>query len=529
MSREGSVDSDGVGYIMESVGTSTMLLSAPGADDISRSPSPFTASSRRKPPPRGGLTGKLVYTIAAAAFGSAFQHGYNTGVVNAPAKLIAEWIKHTEPNSTLNGTEIVSGMSEDKVTMIWSIIVAVFCVGGMIGGSVVGIVADSFGRKKGLLFNNIFVLLAVLCECSAKWLSSYKLIILGRLLIGFNSGMNAGLVPVYLNEVSPPNLKGAVGTVYQFVITLSIMISQLLGLESVLGTETGWPLLFGFTIIPAILQLITFPICPESPKHILKTTGNELQAKQVLVWLRGTLDVSDEMELMKAENEADKNVPRVTLRELTSNPSLRMPLIICVTLMVAQQFSGINAVMYFSTKIFSMAQLSENAAQLATLGVGAMNVAMTFVSLIVIEKAGRKTLLLAGFIGMFASTIVLTFSLVIKDGGAFIANCSVISMLLFVLFFSIGPGSIPWFMTSELFSVAARPTATGVGVVVNWTANFIVGLGFLPLIGIMKSYVFVLFIVFQALSSLFIWYKVPETKNRTIEEITAMFRHSSYQ
>ncbi|BES88883.1 transporter [Nesidiocoris tenuis] len=475
-----------------------------------------------------GLTGRLVYTIAAAAFGSAFQHGYNTGVVNAPAELIEKWIREIESNrsSGYNETEFV--VTDAKITMIWSTIVSVFCVGGMIGGSIVGVVADRLGRKNGLLYNNIFVLLAVLCECSSKWLGSYELIILGRFFIGLNSGLNAGLVPVYLNEVSPSNLKGAVGTVYQFVITLSIMISQLLGLESVLGTESGWPLLFGLTAVPALLQLLMFPICPESPKHVLKSTGNELQAKQVLVWLRGSLDVHEEMEQMKAEYEADKNSSKVTLRELTSNPSLRMPLIISVALMVAQQFSGINAAMYFSTKIFSMADLSEKSAQLATLGVGAMNVAMTFVSLVVIEKAGRKTLLLVGFIGMFVSTLILTVSLVVVNM-VFLTYMSVAGMLLFILFFSIGPGSIPWFITSELFSVAARPTASGVAVVVNWTANFIVGIGFLPLASLLDAYVFLIFAFFQAIFTVFIWFKVPETKNRTVEEISAMFRQASYQ
>uniref|UniRef100_A0A146LZR5 Solute carrier family 2, facilitated glucose transporter member 1 n=1 Tax=Lygus hesperus TaxID=30085 RepID=A0A146LZR5_LYGHE len=534
MSREGSVDSDadGVGFIMESrgVGASTMLLTPPG-ESVSRSPSPFTTRAPRKPPPQGGLTGRLVFTIAAAAFGSAFQHGYNTGVVNAPAALIQKWISQTiDINQTaeINGTLTENRGSEtSQITVIWSIIVSVFCVGGMIGGSIVGIVADRLGRKMGLIYNNIFVVLAVLCECSAKWLQSYQLIIIGRFFIGLNSGLNAGLVPVYLNEVSPANLKGAVGTVYQFVITISIMISQLLGMESVLGTEGGWPLLFGLTLVPAIIQLITFPICPESPKHILKTTGNELQAKQVLVWLRGTLDVHSEMEAMKAEHEADKNASRVTLRELTGNPSLRMPLIICVTLMIAQQFSGINAVMYFSTKIFMMAGLSDAASQQATLGVGAMNVMMTFVSLVVIEKAGRKTLLLAGFAGMFVSTLLITVSMAINI--AFLTYLSVAGTLLFVLFFSIGPGSIPWFITSELFSVAARPTATGVAVVINWTANFIVGIGFLPLANLMGSYVFLVFAISLALFTVFIWFKVPETKDRTIEEISTMFRQASYQ
>lgn len=118
-----------------------------------------------------------------------------------------------------------------------------------------GIVADNFGRKGGLLLNNILVLLAVIAEASAKSASSFELIILGRFLIGINSGLNAGLAPMYLAEISPINLRGAVGTVYQLVITISILIAQILGLRSILGNEDMWPTLLAMTIVPAIFQV----------------------------------------------------------------------------------------------------------------------------------------------------------------------------------------------------------------------------------------------------------------------------------
>ncbi|XP_014287744.1 solute carrier family 2, facilitated glucose transporter member 1 isoform X2 [Halyomorpha halys] len=463
------------------------------------------------------LTSRLVFAVAAAAFGSAFQHGYNTGVINSPQDLISQWISNVKAERSGEPT------TEGTVTMIWSIAVSIFCVGGMIGGCTVGIVADKFGRKGALLYNNILVVIAAICMGCSKLISSYELLILGRFIIGVNAGLNAGLAPVYLTEISPVSLRGALGTVYQLVITISIALSQILGLAALLGSELLWPVLLALTVVPAVLQLATLPMCPESPKHVLQSTGNELKAKQVLTWLRGDLDVHEEIEAMKSEG-GDK----ISLRQILSDPSLRAPLFISAALMLAQQFSGINAAMYYSTNIFKSAQLSETAAQYATLSMGAMNSAMTVVSLVLVEKAGRKTLLLVGFSGMLLSTLLLVFCL-LNTQIAFVSYLSVVAVLLFVLFFSIGPGSIPWFIVTELFTQAARPVATSVAVTVNWSANFIVGIGFLPLEQLIGSYVFLIFAILQFVFIIFIFKKVPETKNKTTEEITAMFRTANYQ
>lgn len=477
--------------------------------------------------PAKPVSSRLIFAIAAAAIGSSFQHGYNTGVVNAPQMLIEDWIMDVRSNRSSSGGE--SGdVSQSTVTMIWSIAVAIFCVGGMIGGSIVGLVADRLGRKKGLLYNNVLVLIATILMGMAKQSMSYEMLILGRFFIGINSGLNAGLAPMYLAEISPVHLRGAVGTVYQLVITISILISQILGLGSVLGTPSLWPLLLSITAVPAIFQVITLPLCPESPKHILQTTGNELQAKQVLVWLRGDVDVNDEMAEMKSEHEASKMMKKTTVREMLTNYSLRIPLMISVMLMLAQQFSGINAVMFFSTAIFKLAHLTEEKAQYATLVMGTVNVLMTVISLVLVEKAGRKTLLLIGFIGMFFSTSILTVCLAFVETAIF-TYLSIVFVLLFVIFFATGPGSIPWFMVTELFTQNTRPTASSIAVATNWTANFFVGLGFLPLKNLMGSYVFIIFVILQALFTLFIYRKVPETKNKTSEEISAMFRQISYQ
>ena len=110
--------------------------------------------------------------------------------------------------------------------------------------------------------------------------SSYEMLMAGRFVIGFNNGLNAGLTPMYLSEISPMHLRGSVGTVYQLVVTISILVSQILGLESLLGTDSRWPWLLAVTVLPAVFQLATLPLCPESPKYILLNQGKEIEAQK---------------------------------------------------------------------------------------------------------------------------------------------------------------------------------------------------------------------------------------------------------
>lgn len=463
---------------------------------------------------------RLAFAIISSTCWSAFQHGYNTGVINAPQAVMSEWLQR----EALGGTNTsVSAMVDPKVTSVWSVAVSIYCAGGMIGGVITGIIADRFGRKGGLLLNNVLVFLAAALQGASKVAKSAEMLILGRLLIGVNSGLNAGLVPLYLSEISPVSIRGSIGTVYQLVITVTILLSQLLGLSSVLGTEDGWPWLLALTAAPAVLQCLTLPLCPESPKYLLLNQGRELHAQRALNWLRGDVAVHGEMEEMHQEAEKNKISKKVTLQELFRNRNLRLPLFISTVVMIAQQLSGINAIIYFSTDIFEKTHLGSDAAQYATLGIGAMNVVMTIASLVLVEVAGRKTLLLAGFSGMFICTVGITVATSYTQH-VWVSYLCIALVVLFVTMFAIGPGSIPWFLVTELFNQSSRPAASSVAVTVNWTANFIVGLSFLPLSLALGNNVFVIFAVLQFLFIIFIYAKVPETKNKTVDEITAMFR-----
>lgn len=476
----------------------------------------------QRTPVRAGLTRHLAFAIAAAALGSAFQHGYNTGVVNAPQKLVEEFIEDTYKH------RFEEEPGEGTVKFIFSIFVAIFCVGGMMGGLLTAFVAERFGRKGGLLLNNISVFLAAILMGASKSARSYEMLILGRFFVGLSSGLNAGLAPMYLTEISPLHLRGAVGTIYQLVVTISILASQILGLPSALGTADRWPALFAMTVVPSLFMLATLPLCPESPKYILINQGRDVAAQQALTWLRGTIEVHDEMDEMRAEFEAIKMVSRVTLYEMMHNITLRIPLLISIMVMLSQQLSGINAAIFFSTDIFRSAGLTDEVAMQATLGMGAVNVFMTLVSLVLVERAGRRTLHLVGLGGMAVITVILTICLALSDSVPGLSYVSIVAVIGFVVMFATGPGSIPWFLVGELFGQGARPLATSIAVAVNWSANFLVGLAFLPLTGVLEHYTFLIFTALLVFFWVFTYYMVPETKNKSVEEIAALFRQRAY-
>jgi len=470
---------------------------------------------------QGKLTKNLAWAVLASAVGSSFQHGYNGGVVNAPEKLIGQFINETY---FARHSQVAS---EAQIDFVFALVVSVFCIGGCLGALSTAIVADRIGRKEGLFYNNLLVLVACPLMASARSFNSYELLIFGRLLIGLNAGLNAGLAPLYLNEISPVNLRGALGTIYQLVITISIFLSNLLGVPSLFGTTDLWPFLFAIPLLPAAFMLITLPHCCESPKFLLLNQGRELQAQQALAWFRGTGEIQDEMDELRGENELSKMSAPISLREMYCQVSLRKPLTISIVIMLSQQFSGINAVLFFSTSIFRSAGLDEHAAIRATLGMSLVNVLVTIVSLFLVDKAGRKTLHTTGLLGMAATSFVLAICL----GGSASAQTSqassfvaIVSVYVFIVMFASGPGSIPWFLVAELFPSNARSLASSIAVSVNWLANFTVSLCFLPISNILHGFTFLIFTLLLLIFSAFTYYKVPETKGATSEEISALFK-----
>ncbi|KAF7667950.1 hypothetical protein LDENG_00039880 [Lucifuga dentata] len=464
------------------------------------------------------ITFPLLLSVGTAVIGS-LQFGYNTGVINAPQRIIEDFI-----NETWHG-RYQEPISKSSLTALWSLTVSIFSVGGIFGSFSVGLFVNRFGRRKSMLMVNVLAFAAAALMGFSKMSSSWEMLVIGRFVVGFYSGLSTGFVPLYVGEISPTALRGALGTLHQLGIVIGILVAQIFGLEAIMGNITYWPLLLGFTFIPAVIQCALLPLCPESPRFLLINRNEENKAKSVLKKLRGTTDVSADMLEMKEESRQMMREKKVTIIELFRSPLYRQPLIIAIVLQLSQQLSGINAVFYYSTSIFKKAGVEQPV--YATIGAGAVNTAFTVVSLFVVERAGRRSLHLVGLLGMAGSAILMTIALALLDQLKWMSYVSIGAIFAFVAFFEIGPGPIPWFIVAELFSQGPRPSAIAVAGFSNWSSNFIVGMCFQYVEELCGPYVFIIFTVFLVVFFIFTYFKVPETKGRTFDEIAAGFRQTA--
>uniref|UniRef100_A0A087XQV9 Solute carrier family 2 member 3a n=1 Tax=Poecilia formosa TaxID=48698 RepID=A0A087XQV9_POEFO len=460
------------------------------------------------------VTGYLLFSLGTAVIGS-LQFGYNTGVINAPEEKLRSFFNQTWMQRY--NEPISSGVC----TIVWSVAVSIFSVGGMVGSFSVGVMANRFGRRRSMFLVNILAVIGGLLMGFSTICSSYEMVIAGRLVIGLFCGLFTGLTPMYVGEVSPTPLRGAFGTLHQLGVVVGILIAQIFGLEVLLGSDKLWPLLLALTVAPAVLQCILLPFCPESPRFLLINLKQEEQACKALVRLRGTEDVNKDLQEMKEESAKMAMEKKVTIAELFRSAAYRQPLLIAVMLQLSQQLSGINAVFYYSTGIFSSAGVKQPI--YATIGAGIVNTIFTVVSLFLVEKAGRRTLHLLGLGGMAVSALVMTVSLLLVGGCTAMSYVAILAVMLFVAMFELGPGPIPWFIVAELFSQGPRPAAMAVAGCCNWTANFLVGMSFPKLVELCGPWVFLIFTAFLIIFFIFTFIKVPETKGKTFDEIAREF------
>ncbi|XP_053306319.1 solute carrier family 2, facilitated glucose transporter member 3-like [Spea bombifrons] len=466
---------------------------------------------------KGRITCSLAFAVSVAAIGS-LQFGYNTGVINAPEKIIKAF--YNETYEQRYGEFIHEGL----LTSLWSLSVAIFSVGGMCGSLSVGYLANRFGRRNAMLLVNIAALLGGAFMALSEVARSPEMLIIGRFIIGIFSGFCTGLVPMYIGELAPTRLRGALGTLNQLGIVVGILIAQIFGLDEILGSVTFWPLLLGVTVFLSLIQCALLPLCPESPRYLLIIKNETQQAEAILQKVRGEQDVSGDIKEMKEESEQMSKEKPVSFVELFRSRQYRQPIIIAIVLQLSQQFSGINAVFYYSTRIFENAGVPHPV--YATIGAGVVNTVFTVVSLFLVEHAGRRTLHLTGLGGMAICAVIMTIALKLREVAMGWSYVSIVAIFGFVALFEIGPGPIPWFIVAELFSQGPRPAAMAVSGCSNWTANFLVAMLFPYAERGCGPYVFLIFLVLLILFFIFTFFKVPETKGRTFEEISRDFQRT---
>uniref|UniRef100_A0A8C3BYL4 Solute carrier family 2, facilitated glucose transporter member 5 n=1 Tax=Cairina moschata TaxID=8855 RepID=A0A8C3BYL4_CAIMO len=464
-----------------------------------------------------GMKGKMTLTLALvtliSAFGSSFQYGYNVSVINSPAPYMQDFYNQTYTDR--------HGVFMDKnfQTLLWSLTVSMYPLGGFFGSLMVGPLVNNCGRKGTLLINNLFSIAAAILMGTSEIAKTFEVIILSRVIMGIYAGLASNVVPMFLGEMAPKNLRGAIGVVPQLFITIGILIAQILGLNSILGNVEGWPVLLGLTGIPSVIQLLTLPFFPESPRYLLIQKGNEEQARQALQRLRGWDDVDDEIEEMCLEDQSEKEEGQMSVLTLCTFRGLRWQLISIVVMMMGQQLSGVNAVFYYADRIFQSAGVETNNVQYVTVSIGAINVVMTCLAVFIVESLGRRILLLAGFGLCCGSCAVLTLALNLQNTVSWMSYLSIVCVILYIIGHAIGASPIPFVMITEMFLQSSRPAAFMVGGSVHWLCNFAVGLLFLYMEAGLGAYSFLIFCAICLVTMVYIFFVVPETKNKTFMEI----------
>jgi len=438
-------------------------------------------------------TGKgFVYVAAAFAALGGLLFGYDTGVISG-AEL---FLKNDFALSTFDLEVIVSGV----------------LVGAAAGALLGGRLADLFGRRRLLIATAIiFAIGGIVCALAP----TSAILIVGRILVGFGIGLSSGTVPVYISEVSPADARGWQVSLFQLAITVGILLAYVV--DYALAGIQGWRWMFGLAVVPAAIFGFGMVFLPESPRWLAKR-GRHDQARDTLAQIRGTPNVDGE--LKEIERTLARSEEHGRLSDLLA-PSLRPALVVGIGLAIFQQITGINTVIYYAPLIIQSAGISSNSgAILATAGIGVVNVLMTIVAMWLIDRAGRRPLLLIGIAGMVVTLgmLGLTFHLSAKSGA--MTWLAVISMMVYVASFAISLGPIFWLLISEIYPLKIRSSAEGLAATFNWGSNLLVSLTFLTLLQLMGApQTFWLYGLFAIAAWLFSYFCVPETKGRTLEEI----------
>ncbi|KAI7831339.1 general substrate transporter [Gamsiella multidivaricata] len=512
-------------------------------------------------------TPALLLNALSIVLGS-FQYGYHIGELNSPQEVITTCPEPLYPNPSTNGAHLndwiePGGSLPTCIPMSnseWSVLVATLTLGGLLGAMLVGSrLADRFGRRNALMINNASLLVgSVVIGCA----STYTGMLVGRFLIGVGCGAVTVIVPMYLAEVSPPELRGSLGVMNQLGIVVGIFFAQILGLY--FSTPTGWRVILLTGAAISFLQIFLLPFCVESPRYLALQPGGSAKAKRALQILRGRQDVAKEIRdwtrqddrAVVAEEEGHSgsspllndssdallvggagieeeghqplqqktfnalNSGRgITVAEFVSMPRYRRPVILLLLIQLSQQLSGINGVIFYSTAI--MSQILPSSGAMITVYISIVNIIMTVIAAYLMDRAPRRSLLLTSSISMAISSFLLAGSLNYE-----VPLLSAFSIIAFVASFAIGLGPIPFLIIPELVDTTAVASASAFALSVNFVTNFVVSVMFLKLQEWWGGNVFYLFFVLLMGLSVAMNKLVPETKGKTPDEVARSWQSS---
>ena len=439
-------------------------------------------------------SGAFVFTVSAVSALAGLLFGYDTGVISGARLFFQE---------------------DFRLSTFWdSAVTSAALLGCLIGAAFSGRLADRFGRRSVLIQVACLFIVGALATALSP---GAILLSIGRVVVGIAIGIASYTAPLYISEIAPAAVRGKLVSLNQLMITIGILVSYLA--DYGLAASRGWRWMFGLAAIPGLILLIGLLFVPESPRWYVKQLMHD-RAREVLSKIRKPFEVDPEV----AEIETSFAQQQGGWHELLS-PTLRPALVIGIGLAAFQQFTGINTVIYYAPTIFQLAGFQSHAAQiLATAGVGAVNVLLTILALELLDRAGRRPLLIWGLAGMIATLALLGVALTTQSTSSALAWTSVICVAAYVACFAISLGPIFWLMIAEIYPLKVRSLAMSVGAAANWGSNFIVAFTFLPLLKALGASTFWLYALIGVIALVFVLRLVPETKGKTLEEIEASWR-----
>ncbi len=468
--------------------------------------------------------GYVILIATVAAFGG-LLFGFDTGVISGALLLIKN-----DPSLVINGMSHLPERTQE-----W--IVSITVLGAAAGALGSGRITDILGRKKVLI---ITAFIFAIGSVGLGLASSVAALIIWRLIIGIAIGVASYTVPLYISELSPSHVRGALVSINQLAITIGIFASYLVDLGFA-TTHEGWRWMFVVGVIPSLILGIGMFFLPDSPRWLMANKGED-KARKVLDKI-GESNKEEVLDLIKTNIKAESKQEGGL--NLFKAKWLMPALIIGIGIMLIQQFTGINTIIYYSPTIFEMAGFGANSgnavyeAILPSLPIGAVNVLFTIVSIYLVDRWGRKPLLYLGLIGMVIALISLGFAFTFHGsiGGA-LKWISFVSMIIYIPFFAISLGPIAWLLISEVYPTKIRGVGMSIATMVNWLTNFLIANTFLSLGRITTGEMphpagegmlvnpggaFFIYAALGIIGLIFVYSYIPETKGHSLEKIEEHF------
>jgi sugar porter (SP) family MFS transporter len=440
-------------------------------------------------------TGRTIYFFGALG-GVLF--GYDTGVISGALLFIPNNFKLS--------------------TFLQGAIVAGLLLGAMIGAAFAGRLADHVGRRR-------LIIIAAVVFTAGSLLAAFAptvwVLITARFIIGLAVGSAALVVPLYLSEIAPTEVRGAIASLNQLMIVCGILAAFIV--NAILASSGDWRLMLGLAAVPSVVLLAGMLFMPETPRYLVHS-GEEETAHAVLEDLPGDEQPRERVqEIREVEEQEDGHTG---LTALWRAKWVRPALLVATGLAVFQQLVGINTIIYYAPTTLTNVGFAKTSAIYANLIIGVINVAMTVIAIKIIDRLGRKPMLFAGVTGMVLSLLVLGVSLSVLPAphhpGDPAAVITLVCLATFIASFAATWGPVVWVMIPEVLPLGVRGTAMGVAVFGNWAANFAVSQTFPALLkGLGPGPVFLGYAGLGIAAGLFVKAFVAETKGRSLEEIEA--------